>query len=372
MQLFAIEHYSIIVSRCTIEDGTMGMNVGKYWKFLVMFSIILPVMFIFAVKFPDLTGDPTLVAATSTSQQVQWEFERPSFSPDRALWLVSPHEVLERNSYENDKVNVTFIVSPLGFILTDPVYDGSSDVALNANLTASVSGGYLEYVRLTFNESYVSSQVRLLGLLYSMQAPEHATLSNLTVTDAACLGFRETLLKGDVKAYINAVGANSSREVMIDTGPTAWILKAPANVSQQLEVSAEVTYFNGTNHISVVLPTVLRMIPDAGNTFEDARTITAGSYSGTVSNNWDPVDCYKIWLNKGQKVTISTTVSRLGANVSLYDPLGRLMGSVQSTWGLEPKVSNRIECTVQSDGYWYVQVSATDDQGLYRLNVGLT
>ncbi len=350
----------------------MGINVGQHWRVLVTLSIVLPVIFIFAIKSPGLTGDPTLVAATSTSQPVQWEFEKPVFSPDRALWVASSDEVLVRNSFENGKINVTFIVCPLGFILTNPVYDGSSELALNANLTASVVGGYLENVRLTFNVSYASSQVRLQGLFYGPHAPVHATLSNLTVTDAACLGFRETLLKGDVKAYIAAVDANSSREVMIDTGPTAWILKAPVNVSEQLDVSAEVTYFNGTNHVSVVLPTVLRMISDAGSTFEDARTIIAGSYTGAVSNYWDPVNCYKIWLNKGQKVTISTAVCRLGANVSLLDPFGKLMGSVQSTWSLEPKVLDNIEWTVESEGYRYIQVSATDDQGLYRLTVGLT
>ena len=349
------------------------MNVGKHWRVLVTLSIVLPVIFIFAIKSPGLTRDPTLVTATSTSQQAKWEFEKPSFSPDRALWVASSDEVLVRNSYEDDKINVTFIVCPLGFVLTDELHDYSSEVVLNANLTASVTGGYLENVRLTFNESYASSQVQLLGLLfYGPHAPVHATLNNLTVTDAACLGFHETLLKGDAKAYVTAVDANSSREVMIDTGPTDWVLKAPVNVSEQLDVSAEVTYFNGTNHVSVMLPTVLRMISDAGSTFEDARTIIAGSYTGAVSNYWDPVDCYKIWLNKGQKVTISTAVCRLGANVSLLDPFGKLMGSVQSTWSLEPKVLDNIEWTAESEGYWYIQVSATEDQGLYRLSVGLT
>lgn len=318
-------------------------------------------------------GRPGTIAETLTTKQVQWEFEKPSFSPDRALWVASSDEVLVRNSFENDKINVTFIVCPLGFILTDPVYDGSSDVALNANLTATVVGGYLENVRLTFNESHASSQVQLLGLLfYGPHAPVHATLSNLTVTDAACLGFRETLLAGNVKAYVNAADVNSSLEVMIDTGPTDWVLKAPANVSEQLDVSAEVTYFNGTDHVSVLLPTVLRMIPDAGNTFEEAQAITVGNYSGAVSNYWDPVDCYKIWLNKGQKVTISTAVCRLGANVSLLDPVGKMMGSVQSTWSLDPKVLNKIEWTVDSEGYSNIQVSATDDQGIYRLNIAAT
>lgn len=347
----------------------MGMNLGRHWRFLVSFSIILPVLLIIAVKSPALTGDPTMVTATWTAPQVQWEFEKPSFSPDRALWLISPDEVLVRNSYENDEINVTFIVSPLGFVLTYPVYDGSSFVALNANLTASVTTGYLENVHLTFSESYAPSQVQLVGLLYSPQAPVHATMRNLNVTDAACLWYREILLKGDVRAYINAVGVDSPREVMIDTGPTGWILKAPANATQQLEVTVEVTYFNGTNHVRVVLPTSLRMNPDVGNTFEDAQTITAGNYTGTVSHNWDPTDCFKIFLNRGQKVTISTAACRLGANVSLYDPLGKLVDRVQSTWSLEPTALDKIEWTVQSDGYWFVQVSATVDQGLYRLNV---
>ena len=356
-----------------VKRGAHYFGMARHSSRLIITLASLSVVVILIGAFTSLSlGGPATIAQTLTTKQVQWEFEKPSFSPDRALWLDSPDEVLVRNSYETDKINVTSVVCPLGFLFTDPFYGGSS-VALNVNLTASVAGGYLENVRLTFNESYASSEVRLLALVaYGAHVPGHATVGNLTVTDAACLGFRETLLNGDTKAYVNAADVNSSREVMIDTGVTDWVLMAPANVSEQLEVSAQVTYFSGTDHVSVVLPTVLSMIPDAGNTLEDARAITAGSYAGTVSINWDPVDCYKIWLNKGQNVTISTVVCRLGANVSLLDPGGKSMGSVQSTWSLEPEVLDRIGWTVESEGYWYIQVSTTDDQGLYRLSVSVT
>jgi hypothetical protein len=342
------------------------------WKGILLLSMIIPIGILTGLKVAGI-GGPAQVETTVLSP-VTWHFEKPSFSPGMDLWVVSPNEALVRNSFENNEINATFIVCPLSFDVIRADFDNSPLIVLDANLTTSVTDGYLENVLLTFNESYAPSQVRMDALLwFGPQRPDHATLSNLTLTDAACHDFRETLLAGDLKAYANAVGVNSPREVAFGLGPTLWILNAPANLSQELDITAQVTYFNGTNHVNVVLPAVLRMTAEVGETLAEAQTITAGSYSGTVADFRDLVDYYKIWLQHGQEVTISTGLRRLAANVSLLDPLGKLVGSVESTTvSNEPKVLDNIEYTVQSDGYWYIRISAIYDSGFYRLIVRVT
>lgn len=347
-------------------DEKLTVLNGNRWKAALFLSVIVPMSFLATFKLTGLMGRVAEISETLTLPSVEWEFEKPSFSPDRPLWLSDPNEVLVRNSYLNEGVNITFTVNPNSYQLVNEFYDYSPVIVLNVNVTASVSEGSVEAVRIVFQEANEASKVRLMGVL----GPLYVTWGNLTGTNQACLWYREWLLNSTVRAFVEAEGVGHPKGVLFDT-MTAWILKVPDNVGQQLQVSAEVTYFDGTKYFRVVLPTVLRLVADAGDALEAARTISAGNCAGSVSCALDPADWYRIWLNESERVRISTVVCRVGANVTLYDSHAEQRANAWSSLSLQPKLLGEIAYTADVEGYCYIRVLSTDDQGLYRLTVTL-
>ena len=130
-----------------------------------------------------------------------------------------------------------------------------------------------------------------------------------------------------------------------------------SNVSHQLTVSSEITYYNGTVYKRVVLLIVLQVIADAGGSFETARTIGFGNHTAFIHFVDDPKDYYKIWLNEGQMVSIMLSIQEpnpgLYLHLYLYSPDGNPVASSSST---KPNSTEQITYTINQPGSWYIQV----------------
>jgi hypothetical protein len=77
-------------------------------------------------------------------------------------------------------------------------------------------------------------------------------------------------------------------------------------------------YNNGTAFRKVVLPLKLRLASDAGDSFETAKEIGFGNYTGWAS--WlmhDTEDFYKIFLEEGENVRIQLSPKVL--EMTIYD-----------------------------------------------------
>lgn len=342
---------------------------GNSWKALLLLSIIVPVSLLTTFKLTGLLGEPATIAETITREPVTWEFEKCFRSTDWPLWFYSPDEVYVNNSYTEGSTLTTFAVIPFKYGVNYAEYEGSSVFRFSLNATATITDGFIEDMRIVFKEDYNESWVRLDPYFYEW--------GNLTLRDWAYRFYGESKLENTQKAFIDAYGEDHPREAAFHAGLFEWILKAPENVSQQLEITAEVTYFNGTSYVKVVLPILIRMIADIGNTFETARTINPGNYTASLSAYDDDVDCYKTWLAKNQKITIMAVLRSVGINLTLYDvneePRTSVAGFPEFTpynaYSDDPKPLEEITYTADVEGYWYIKVAGIFDEGIYLLTV---
>jgi len=228
-------------------------------------------------------------------------------------------------------------------------------------------------MRIVFSEDYNRSHIDLPRDPGSN--PYFYKRENLTIVNWADSIDIEEKLKGDQKAFIEAIGKNNPKRVLFSSNWIRWILEAPENFSQQLEIAAEVTYFNGTGYVKVALPILINLIADIGNTFEDSKAISAGSYRGYLSafnRTDDPVDCYRIQLLKGQTVRVGAAFRQMGyVNLTLYDPTGnsRAYTSSGEFYDDAPHFLQELVYEVDADGYWFIKISAASDNGIYLLNV---
>lgn len=346
------------------------LNRGN-WKAALLLSIIVPVGLLTAWRIMQLQNElPPENIETVTLDPVVWEFEKCFRTTDYPLWFNSSDEAHVNNTYRNGFASITHTIIPAQYIVNFGDYEGSSFFSIGVNLTASVTEGFLENIRIVFSEGYNVSQV----WLGATSIPSFVTWGNLTRKDWACGFYREWLLEGDVKAFVETEVENHSREVLFSTWGVHWILRAPENISQQLEIAAEVTYFNGTSHVKVVLPILVRLMEDVGDTLEDARTIDAGIYRGYLSaflRDYD-VDCYGMWLLKGQTVRLRMAFRQVSdVNLTLYDPGRNPKASVSSAryYDDDTHFTEELARTIDADGYWHIKLSAGFDNGIYLLTV---
>jgi hypothetical protein len=339
---------------------------GRELKVLFVLSIVVPTGLLATFRLAGIIKEPATITETITLEPVKWEFEKAFSSTYYPLWFNNPEETYISNSYKQGSTLMTCAVIPAGYLVNFGQYDGSSMFNMRLNVTVTITDGFVESVCVFFHEQYENSQLELFGW-------PHKTfweLENLTITDVVHCFYQEEKLESGEKAFIKTVCQNSPKHVQIN-GWTHWILRAPENMSQQLEVTAEVTYFNGTDYVKVVLPISLSLVADVGGTFETARTITPGNYTANINAKWDTSDCYKIWLVKGQRLSVQTFLRGAGANLTLHSPDERIRESIalERNYDVEPKLLGEIIYTVDVEGYWYMKIYAVFDFGTYNLKV---
>ena len=339
-------------------------NHRDSWKAILLLSVIVPVSLLTTFKLTSLLGGPATIAETITREPVTWEFEKCFRSTDWPLWFYGPDEVYVNNSYTEGSTLITFAVIPFKYGVNYAEYEGSSVFRFSLNATATIPDGFIEDMRIVFKEDYNVSWVRLDRYFYEWE--------NLTIKDWAYRFYGESKLENTQKAFIDAYGENHPREAAFHASLFEWILKAPENVSQQLEITAEVIYFNGTDYVKVVLPILIKLIADVGNTFQTSRTIAAGNYRGYLSAfGEDITDCYRISLLKDQTVRLKVALRCVDVNLTLYDPEGNPRASVSSGrfYDTNPHFMEELTYGIDVDGYWYIKLQAGQDNGIYLLTV---
>jgi hypothetical protein len=315
-----------------------------------------------AFKITGFLDEPPTIAETITREPVTWEFEKCSRSTDYPLWFRNPNNTYASSFYSDGLVSIIYIIVPDRYWVAHSIY-GSSVVPIWSNLTVSTKAGFIESLRITFNETYESSEVKLWTT-----EPNNIVdkMENISVTKWV-YSFSGDWDHGEYeKAIIEAVGENEPRSIMFNL-PIEWILNAQQNVSQQLEIATEVTYFNGTNYVKVVLPILIKLIADVGNTFETSKTITAGNYRGYLSAfGEDITDCYRISLLKNQTVKLNVALRGVEINLTLYDPEENPRASISSGryYDTDPHFTEELTYDIDADGYWYIKLQAGYDNGI--------
>lgn len=280
-----------------------------------------------------------------TAETVTWEIERPSV-------LLAIHQVAE-NIYTNEEASLNLTVYVDGYDEEDWMYGSDDTFTLSVSVSAKVGNGFVKNVNITFYNDTQPSQVEWVNW-YELNGQAHyrGQFENLSVADYS--QYRES--EQYMKASTNLEGVNKPSVVYFNSY-LFWILRTANDKSHQITVASEITYYNGTAYKRVVLPMMLRVIADAGDSFETARTISFGNHTGFIHWGDDPEDYYKIWLNQNQVVSMQLSMPEprgLYLDLYLYSPDGSLVANSSSR---KPDSIEQITYTLNQSGNWYIQVS---------------
>ncbi|MEM2117756.1 MAG: hypothetical protein QW386_01900 [Candidatus Bathyarchaeia archaeon] len=328
----------------------------KNWKTIFLLSITVPVSLLAAFKLTGLMREPQTKIETIKWKPVEWEFEKPFRSTDWPLWFYSPNETCAKNQYVDNFASIVFTVVPWKYSFRWYPDKDSPVLSMSLKLTVDVDDGFVEGARIVFSEDYNLSEVDLFAS-YLFSPSYFYEWKNLILKNWG--DYHKSLLEGNQKAIIEFAGEKQPRKAMLNAEWINWILQAPENMSQQLEVKAEVTYFNGNSHVKVIIPILIILAADADNAFETARIITPGNYIANIDYMLDIVDCYGIWLIKGQEIRMQLVLRGSGLNLTLYSPDEKVRASLTSEedYDYEPKSLSELIYTVDVEGCWYLKVS---------------
>jgi len=132
-----------------------------------------------------------------------------------------------------------------------------------------------------------------------------------------------------------------------------------------VKFSATITYHNGTAYRKAIVPLIIKVTDEVGDSFEEAWLIEAGERLGALSGA-DPHDFYTINLKKGQKVTI-TLIPPQNADFNLHLYNSQYKEIANSTKGLNQPET--ISYTVEETGIYYIKVDWLAWNGIYKLKI---
>jgi hypothetical protein len=326
------------------------------WKVVALLSIVVPVGLVIGF----MLGTEQQVPEKVSVEAVTWEIERPN-----EIWGFMDETI--ENEYTAGSCFILFNVSIHSYVDHAGDYGSSDIVSIGVEAKANASEGFVEKLYISFMENYTQSQVNILDEPGYDTRSENLDTRNIVdwADEEVEIGGLEEMAKGAV----DAVGINKPTYVYYRIW-TYWILRSPQHQSHQMEVVLQITYNNGTALKEAVLPVVLKLAADAGDTFETAKQIGFGNYTGWTSINTDSDDFYKVWIDQGQTVKIQLSPKKKKGylfELHLYNSSGELVASSHS--GI-PDHTEQIMNTANQSGWWYVQMRNTyAPYGLYTLSI---
>jgi hypothetical protein len=326
-------------------------------KIVVLLSVIIIVPVILLASFALKRETQTPV--TVMGETVTWEIERPD-----VIW--GPMNETVENTYTGDGCSILFHILILGYIESAMEYKASACLYLAAEVEANVSGGFVDGLRISFNENYTQSQVNILeeqDYKYSTRTENLQTRNVVDYMDGTG-GVGESL-----KGYVEADGVNKPSHIYYRIS-VDWILRSPQNQSHSMEASLQLTYNNGTALKEAVLPIILKLSEDAGDTLETAKKIGFGNYTGWHHVWTDPEDFFKVWMEEGKTVKIQLSQKPpLGIILDLYF-YNTSRDLVASSCSKIRNHTEEITYAINQSGWWYIRVVNVDSAfGLYTLSI---
>jgi hypothetical protein len=235
-------------------------------------------------------------------------------------------------------------------------------VSLTIEVEANFSEGFVDGLRISFSENYNWSQVKIWMEHYDIRTEN---LQTLKAVDFESVDESGQSLKG----YVEAAGVNRPSHVyyriFVD-----WVLQSPQNQSHSMTATLQLRYSDGTVLKEAVLPIVLKLAEDVGDTFEAAKEIGFGNYTGWHHILTDPEDFYKVWMEEGKTVKIQLSQKPpLGIILDLYF-YNTSKGLAASSCSKIRNHTEEITYTINQSGWWHIRVVNADSAyGLYNLSI---
>jgi hypothetical protein len=318
----------------------------KSWKTLLIFSVIIPMSLFTGLRLSGVLHEPLIISETISLDTVKWQMERPCA-------ILNLNENIAAHYSTDISTHHRIYIS--NYIYDDDAYGSSGTLSMAPNITVQISKGFITNLRIVFKESYENSLIDFTDFQYKVK-----------VTNLAIINWT------DVKAesFIDLAGVNYPKNVSFYT-PIYWLLYSPFNQTHQLEITSEITYYNGSVFKKVIQPFQLKIAPDYNDNFSSATAIHLGKYDKLWIGQEDLIDYYKIQLTQGQNVHIEvndTSYPLLAANfrVYIYDPEKNIVKQSETS-----KFFETMDFMANSTGYWYIEVRIIGGGGLYLLAVSV-
>ena len=322
--------------------------MNRRWMSLAILGILVPVGLLVTFRITGILQEPIAAPENITVETVSWQMDRPSRTG------VKFNERVE-NAYINKEASVSIGVHICTYHENDPEtpYEGKDGVAFQVYVNTGLEPGFsatfaVRFCPIDYNAVVFVSQQFLVS-------------DNATVT-------RMKQISTDVEgAYVLAKATNSSCHLSI---LVYWVFKDQNVEDHQLKVVLEFTYRSRSVYKEVVLPIMLAMVRDIGDTFDTAKCVATGEYRGGI-DSVDYIDMYAIEVQEGQTLKITMNPPEdANYDLYLYDP-GKTQIANSTLTGNKPELITHI---AESTGTWYVKVKLTDweghiNDGIYTLKV---
>lgn len=236
-------------------------SILRSWKTAFLLAIIVPLSLMTGFKMAGMIQSPSSVAETVTLNSVIEEYARPS-----KTHLINSEL---QASYDSDGLSANMRV-----LLVE--YSDKVAMCLSANSSA-LQRGFIDNIRITFQDDEPSI------VYWSSKDITHENLSLISSSDAY------TSKQGSQAGRFLFAGSRKGDGFNFSARYMYWDLRTPHNVTHQLNVTYEITYYNGTVFKKVIQPFELKL--NANLHFLSVSTTPLVPGGGT------PRSGIKVWID---------------------------------------------------------------------------
>lgn len=331
-------------------DGETKGNAK--WKVILVFLILVPMIVLAGIIFSSLGSRPPILPDTVNQNLVTWESVKPAF-------FFSWEQRINSIFFDAGWINASVYLGTF-----DP---GMQSWELDLNLSASLREGFVQNVTVAILSNSSTSYVDIYEI-YPTNPSEFVSWENLNLTRyGQGLGFNGNA----EKAFVEFMGDSSSHETSISVRPFCWLEGTP-NETQQVIVSFETTYFNGTNYKKVVQPFSLKLFTEYEGTFATAREVMANQTVTAFIVGDRSSDFFEVYLEQGE--TFNATVFPGSQNWGI---ILRLYSSADENNPLtsSPEIQGNslapesISYSIKSTGWYYIKAEWLGGMGPISLNL---
>jgi len=332
---------------------------NRKWACVALLSVIVPLSLLATFKLISILYQPAtaIVSETIVLDTLKWEVERPASLYD--VW-----DKIE-GRYGDEDITILQHFLATSYDYSDICYRSPS-FRLEANVTATVKIGYVESVSVVFRENNESALIDI-----GPDWPYNTKVENLSI-----IGVED--LKSE--AFINMSGTDRPSSISF-WSEIYWALYSAYNQTHQLDITSEITYYNGTVFKKIVQPFQLKLVADDNNSFDTAQEIHEGIYERLFIGPpvvADERDYYKIYADVGHRIKVVANATQwlphnampLPSNpipyfaLRLYNP-----GRNQVFRSQYANYTQTVDFIADSAGYWFIEVRIDGGYGFYFLEV---
>jgi len=219
----------------------MEKLAGRRFRALMILSIVVPMGLLTSFKLAGMLG-PAAISETTTLETIEWVFERPN----QTVYIDDQLNA----TYDIDGLSVTFDLILGVYRNDDPIYLNNDliSIGMSMNSTVTSSNSFIESIYVVVGKD---SQPSLFGWISTFFG-NSINLSLVAVSDGRTIG--ETYKQ----AYARLNGEDNPEDIYF-WATAYWSLLTPNNLSHQMEIAYEFTYYNGTAYNRIIQPFQLKI-----------------------------------------------------------------------------------------------------------------